>query len=353
MTAVEDPAVTTASHPLEPLTGDEIAAASTLLRKGKDLGTSARFVFVTLQRADQGRAAGLVARQRPAAEGGAPRRVRAGRAHHVRGGGLAHRPVGGVLGTDPGRAAADHGGGVHRLRGDRAGRPALAGGHAQARRHGLLAHDGRPVGVELHRPGRRRRQAPHRAAADVRALGAGRERLRPAGGGPDLRGRPRRACEVVEVEDHGVVPLPPAPGNYDRSRGSSSPGTCRRSTRFREDLKPIEITQPEGPSFTVDGHDVALAEVAACGSASPRARAWSCTRSSYDGPADRPPRLARRDVRARTATPRPRTASRTCSTRASTASGWLANSLDAGLRLRRATSTTSTASSTTTTASPS
>ena len=46
MTAVEDPAVTTAVHPLEPLTGDEIAAASTLLRKGKDLATSARFVFV-------------------------------------------------------------------------------------------------------------------------------------------------------------------------------------------------------------------------------------------------------------------------------------------------------------------
>ena len=49
MTAVEDPAVTTAAHPLEPLTGDEIAAASTLLSKGKDLGTSARFVFVTLK----------------------------------------------------------------------------------------------------------------------------------------------------------------------------------------------------------------------------------------------------------------------------------------------------------------
>ena len=35
MTAVEDPTITTASHPLEPLTGDEIAAASTLLRKGR------------------------------------------------------------------------------------------------------------------------------------------------------------------------------------------------------------------------------------------------------------------------------------------------------------------------------
>ena len=32
--------------------------------------------------------------------------------------------------------------------------------------------------------------------------------------------------------------------------------TSRASRRRASDLKPIEITQPEGPSFTVDGHDV-------------------------------------------------------------------------------------------------
>lgn len=50
--------------------------------------------------------------------------------------------------------------------------------------------------------------------------------------------------EVIRVEDYGVVPLPPNPGNY--------------STEFvkdlRSDIKPLEITQPEGPSFEVQGH---------------------------------------------------------------------------------------------------
>ena len=52
--------------------------------------------------------------------------------------------------------------------------------------------------------------------------------------------------EVLRVEDYGVVPLPPNPGNY--------------STEFvrelRTDLKPLEIVQPEGPSFEVQGHFV-------------------------------------------------------------------------------------------------
>lgn len=50
--------------------------------------------------------------------------------------------------------------------------------------------------------------------------------------------------EVIRVEDYGVVPLPPNPGNY--------------STEFvkdlRSDIKPLEITQPEGSSFEVQGN---------------------------------------------------------------------------------------------------
>jgi primary-amine oxidase len=48
--------------------------------------------------------------------------------------------------------------------------------------------------------------------------------------------------EVLEVADYGVVPLPP-------ERGSYFPDDVGP---LRTDLKPIEITQPEGPSFTVD-----------------------------------------------------------------------------------------------------
>jgi primary-amine oxidase len=51
---------------------------------------------------------------------------------------------------------------------------------------------------------------------------------------------------VVRVDDHGVVPMPPEHGRYDPE--SVGP--------MREDLRPIDITQPDGPSFAVDGHEV-------------------------------------------------------------------------------------------------
>src|SRR5947209_15672023 len=52
--------------------------------------------------------------------------------------------------------------------------------------------------------------------------------------------------EVVRIEDDGVIPLPPEPGNY----------SVEAVGKMRDDLKPVEITQPEGPSFTVRGHEV-------------------------------------------------------------------------------------------------
>ncbi len=55
------------------------------------------------------------------------------------------------------------------------------------------------------------------------------------------------SMEVVRIEDHGVVPVPPESGNYAREFVES---------RFRQDLKPIAITQPEGASFTVEGHEI-------------------------------------------------------------------------------------------------
>jgi primary-amine oxidase len=48
---------------------------------------------------------------------------------------------------------------------------------------------------------------------------------------------------VVRVEDYGVVPVPARNANY----GSEDVGPVR------SDVKPIEIIQPDGPSFTVDG----------------------------------------------------------------------------------------------------
>ena len=53
--------------------------------------------------------------------------------------------------------------------------------------------------------------------------------------------------QVLRVEDFGVVPLPPESGNWHRSY----------QKEFRNDLRPLEIVQSEGPSFTVNGYEVA------------------------------------------------------------------------------------------------
>jgi primary-amine oxidase len=52
--------------------------------------------------------------------------------------------------------------------------------------------------------------------------------------------------EVVEVIDDVQVPLPPSSGFY----------TAESVGALREDLKPLEILQPEGPSFSVHGYEV-------------------------------------------------------------------------------------------------
>ena len=52
--------------------------------------------------------------------------------------------------------------------------------------------------------------------------------------------------KVVVLEDHGVVPFPPESGRYD---AASQPS-------LRTPPTPLDITQPEGVSFTVDGFSV-------------------------------------------------------------------------------------------------
>jgi primary-amine oxidase len=49
--------------------------------------------------------------------------------------------------------------------------------------------------------------------------------------------------EVLRVDDHGVVPIPPESGNFDAA--SAAP--------LRDDIAALEITQPDGPGFTLEG----------------------------------------------------------------------------------------------------
>ncbi|MBX2886997.1 MAG: primary-amine oxidase [Granulosicoccus sp.] len=51
------------------------------------------------------------------------------------------------------------------------------------------------------------------------------------------------AREIIRIDDFGAVPIPPDPGPIIR-------------TKQRSDLKPLAITQEQGPSFEVDGYQV-------------------------------------------------------------------------------------------------
>jgi primary-amine oxidase len=52
--------------------------------------------------------------------------------------------------------------------------------------------------------------------------------------------------EVLRIEDHGAVPLPEDAGHYASNGAGAS----------RPDLRPLDVVQPEGPSFDVDGWEV-------------------------------------------------------------------------------------------------
>jgi primary-amine oxidase len=54
------------------------------------------------------------------------------------------------------------------------------------------------------------------------------------------------SMKVIRVEEHGHWDLPPGQSNY----------AADRTPAFRQDIKPLEIKQPDGPSFQIDGHHV-------------------------------------------------------------------------------------------------
>jgi primary-amine oxidase len=59
---------------------------------------------------------------------------------------------------------------------------------------------------------------------------------------------------VVEVEDYGVVPLPTTPANYSTKAITDPANLPNFPAGPRQDVKPLDITQHDGPSFTVDGY---------------------------------------------------------------------------------------------------
>jgi len=240
MNPVAAPAQT---HPLAPLSAEEISAASAIVKREKDLGPDARFVFIQLHEPPK-----EVLR----AGGEAPReafvllrdRGRLGVTEAV------------VSLTDDRVVSYDHREGVQApitfeefmacedvVRGDPGWQEAMRKRGVEDFSLAMIdpwassytGPDDDPGTRRIARPLTWLRSAPgeHGYARPIEGLVCV----------VDLD-----TMAVVEVIDHGVVSIPPQPGNYVPELNGLEP---------RADVKPIAITQPEGPSFSVDGHAVA------------------------------------------------------------------------------------------------
>jgi primary-amine oxidase len=62
------------------------------------------------------------------------------------------------------------------------------------------------------------------------------------------------AMRVVDIEDYGVVPLPPMRGNYSADALDDPGNVPYLPEGVRSDVKPLDVVQPEGSSFKVVGN---------------------------------------------------------------------------------------------------
>ena len=254
MTALQEPA-TAVTHPLAPLTAEEVAAASGILKEARGLGPSTRFVFVTLH----------------------------------------EPPKAAVMSWSPGDAALPREAHVVLYeRGTRTTSEAVVSLSA-----GAVVSFAAVPGVQapimaeefdsceaLVQADPRWQEAMRRRGVDDFSLAmidpwasswtgpdddpAARRIARPltwmrSAPGENGYARPVEglvvlvdldAGEVLDVQDTGVVQLPPKPGNYEEP-WLFEPDNVPTVEAYRDDVRPISITQPDGPSFTVDGHAVA------------------------------------------------------------------------------------------------
>ena len=253
MTAVEEP-ITLVGHPLEPLTAAEIGAAADILRAERGLGATARFVFVELHEPPKAAVLAWSATDEPL-----PREAhlvlyeRSERTTYEAVVSLTDRSVksfAAVPGVQAPIMDEEFMACEQIVQADPRWQEAM-------RKRGVTdfsltmvdpwasswtSPEDDPSARRIVRPLTWLRAAPgeHGYARPVEGLVVI----------VDLN-----AGEVVEVNDYGVVPFPPQPGNYEEP-WLFDEGNVPAVSGYREDLKPIEITQPEGPSFTVDGHAV-------------------------------------------------------------------------------------------------
>jgi primary-amine oxidase len=244
--AAHDRAATTAAapattHPLDPLRPDEIEAAAAIVRGARELGDGVRFISISPREPRKGEDAA-----------GAPRAAEVV---------LRDAASGRTL-----EALVDLGGGALTAWRE------LEGVQAQLTAEEFLAVEAAVRRAPEFVAALERRGVRDPSTVDVDPVAAGFHGLpeegvpgerrlarilafvRPSPGG-NAYARPLQGVfglvdvdtgELVHFEDRDPVPLPAEEGEYRADRVGP----------LRDDVREIRITQPDGPSFTVDGHEV-------------------------------------------------------------------------------------------------
>ncbi len=247
--------VTAAPHPLEPLSGDEIEAAAAILREERHLEESAQFVFVTLMEPPKDRVWAYSAGTALERQAFVVLHERALCAVYEAVVSLDTREVLSwqeIRGVQPPLTRDETIAYEEVVRDDPRWQEAM-------RRRGVTDLDGAkldpwPVGYDGPE------DAPERGRflRPLTWVSTGED-------GDNAYARPVEGLivrfdldrmEVVEVEDHGIVPLAPRSGNYTAEGIRASENFPSFSDGVRTDLRPIEITQPAGTSFEVSRHEV-------------------------------------------------------------------------------------------------
>ena len=250
-----DRALTTGQHPLDPLSAEEIEAASGILKSERKLTDSARFVYVSLKEPPKETVLSFRPGEAVRREAHVLLRERAERKTYEAVVSLTEGKVASwreVPGIQPPLMFEEILAAEEAIKKDPRWQEAM-------RKRGVtdfenVMIDPWPLGYNGPE------DAPDQGRF-IRPLTWVRQ------GGPDDNGYARPVeglvvrfdldrMEVVDVEDHGVVPLPPKSANYTEESVAEPDNFPRFEAGARSDLKPVEITQPEGTSFQIQGHHV-------------------------------------------------------------------------------------------------
>jgi primary-amine oxidase len=231
------------THPLDPLTAEEIAQAVRVLRRTRELGEDVRFVEIVLREPEKDELARYRDGETVARDAGVVLLDRGAETTYESVVSLADDTVRAwraVAGVQAAITLDEYAECQQAVRADPRFREALA-------RRGITEPDkvmaeAWTLGVhaEPGEDGRRLAWTPcwYRERPEDNAYARPIEGLFAV---VDLN-----AMEVLRVEDTSDVPVPPASGAYRADQVGP----------LRDDLKPFEVVQPDGPSFTVDGHEV-------------------------------------------------------------------------------------------------